>query len=157
MDSNDELKETDIRNRTCYYFDAKTKTEDFNLDNILIKKKRYKNILVYNISYKTLIDAKPLRCGVDKINGFIRVYDGNKYLILCEKHDFIYNKIRYLIRVKSGITHVVSHNYAKMKPDSYDSLPLEKAMIFYNVLILIKSVFNKGTNKYHCGKHLNFT
>ena len=157
MDSNDELKETDIRNRTCYYFDAKTKTEDFNLDNILIRKKRYKNILVYNISYKTLIDAKPLRCGVDKINGFIRVYDGNKYLILCEKHDFIYNKIRYLIRVKSGITHVVSHNYAKMKPDSYDSLPLEKAMIFYNVLILIKSVFNKGTNKYHCGKHLNFT
>ena len=157
MDSNDELKETDIRNRTCYYFDAKTKTEDFNLDNILIKKKRYKNILVYNISYKTLIDAKPLRCGVDKINGFIRVYDGNKYLILCEKHDFIYNKIRYLIRVKSGITHVVSHNYAKMKPDSYDSLPLEKAMIFCNVLILIKSVFNKGTNKYHCGKHLNFT
>ena len=157
MDSNDELKETDIRNRTCYYFDAKTKTEDFNLDNILIKKKRYKNILVYNISYKTLIDAKPLRCGVDKINGFIRVYDGNKYLILCEKHDFIYNKIRYLIRVKSSITHVVSHNYAKMKPDSYDSLPLEKAMIFYNVLILIKSVFNKGTNKYHCGKHLNFT
>ena len=157
MDSNDELKETDIRNRTCYYFDAKTKTEDFNLNNILIKKKRYKNILVYNISYKTLIDAKPLRCGVDKINGFIRVYDGNKYLILCEKHDFIYNKIRYLIRVKSGITHVVSHNYAKMKPDSYDSLPLEKAMIFYNVLILIKSVFNKGTNKYHCGKHLNFT
>ena len=157
MDSNDELKETDIRNRTCYYFDAKTKTEDFNLDNILIKKKRYKNILVYNISYKTLIDAKPLRCGVDKINGFIRVYDGNKYLILCEKHGFIYNKIRYLIRVKSGITHVVSHNYAKMKPDSYDSLPLEKAMIFYNVLILIKSVFNKGTNKYHCGKHLNFT
>ena len=157
MDSNDELKETDIRNRTCYYFDAKTKTEGFNLDNILIKKKRYKNILVYNISYKTLIDAKPLRCGVDKINGFIRVYDGNKYLILCEKHDFIYNKIRYLIRVKSGITHVVSHNYAKMKPDSYDSLPLEKAMIFYNVLILIKSVFNKGTNKYHCGKHLNFT
>ena len=157
MDSNDELKETDIRNRTCYYFDAKTKTEDFNLDNILIKKKRYKNILVYNISYKTLIDAKPLRCGVDKINGFIRVYDGNKYLILCEKHDFIYNKIRYLIRVKSGITHVVSHNYAKMKPDSYDSLPLEKAMIFYNVLILIKSVFNKGKNKYHCGKHLNIT
>ena len=157
MDSNDELKETDIRNRTCCYFDAKTKTEDFNLDNILIKKKRYKNILVYNISYKTLIDAKPLRSGVDKIDGFIRVYDGNKYLILYEKHDFIFNKIRYLIRVKRGITYVVSHNYAKIKADSYDSLPLEKAMTFYNVLILIKSVFNKGKNKYNCGKHLNIT
>ena len=80
MDSNDELKETDIRNRKCYYFDAKTKTEDFNLDNILIKKKWYKNILVYNISYKTLIDAKPLRSRFDKIDRFIRVYDGNTYL-----------------------------------------------------------------------------
>ena len=157
MDSHDELKETDIRNRTCYYFDAKTKTEDFNLDNILIKKKWYKNILVYNISYKTLIDAKPLRSGVDKIDRFIRVYDGNKYLILCEKHDFIYNKIRYLIRVKSGITYVISQNDAKIKTDSYDSLPLEKAMIFYNVLMLIKSVFNKVKDNYHCGKHRNFT
>ena len=44
-----------------------------------------------------------------------------------------------------------------MKADSYDSLPLEKAMAFYNVLILIKSVFNKSKNKYHCGKHRNFT
>ena len=28
--------------------------------------------------------------------------------------------------VKSGITYVISHNYARIKVDSYDSLPLEK-------------------------------
>ena len=41
-----------------------------------------------------------------KIDGFIRVYDGTRYLVLfeSEKYDFIYNKIRYLISVKSGIT-----------------------------------------------------
>ena len=33
-----------------------------------------------------------------------------------------------------------------MKVDSYNHLPLEKAMIFYNVVILIKSVFNKDKN-----------
>ena len=33
-----------------------------------------------------------------------------------------------------------------MKVDSYNYLPLEKAMIFYNVVILIKSVFNKDKN-----------
>ena len=33
----------------------------------------------------------------------------------------IYNWIRYLIAVKSGITYVISHSYAKIKFDSYDS------------------------------------
>ena len=33
--------------------------------------KSYQNILVYNISYKTLIDAKPLRIRFDKIDEFI--------------------------------------------------------------------------------------
>ena len=60
MDSNDELKEIGITNCTCYYFDDVIKIEDFNLDNILIDEKSYKKILVYNISYKTLVDPKPL-------------------------------------------------------------------------------------------------
>ena len=59
MNSNDELKEINIKNRTCYYFDAIINIEDFNLDNILIDEQSHENTLVYNISYKTLIDAKP--------------------------------------------------------------------------------------------------
>ena len=57
---NDKLKEIDIKNRTCYHFDDIIKTEDFNLNNVLIDEKSYKNILVYNISYKSLIGTKPL-------------------------------------------------------------------------------------------------
>ena len=52
MDSNDELKEINIKNRTCYYFDGIIKIEDLNLHNILIDEKSYENISVYNISYK---------------------------------------------------------------------------------------------------------
>ena len=33
--------------------------------------------------------------------------------------------------------------------DSYDSLPPEKTMTFYNVLILIKSVSSKDKNYYY--------
>ena len=86
------------------------------------------NILVYNILYKTSTGAKPLRIRFDKIDGFIRVYNGTRYLVLFEgeKYDFIYNRIRYLIGVKSGVTYVISHNYAKIKVDSCDSLPQEK-------------------------------
>ena len=45
----------------------------------------------------------------DKIDGFIRVYDGTRYLVLfgTEKHDFIYNRITYFIVVKSGITYII--------------------------------------------------
>ena len=50
MESNDELKEIDIKNRTCYYFDNIIKIEDFDSDNILINEKSYENILVYDIS-----------------------------------------------------------------------------------------------------------
>ena len=40
-----------------------------------------------------------------------------------------------VLGVKSGITYVISHNYAKIKVDSYDSLSLEKTMTFHNVVI----------------------
>ena len=72
-------------------------------------------MLVYNISCKNLIAAKPLRIRLEKIDGFIRVYDETGYLVLfeSEKTDSINNRIRYLIGVKSGITCVISHNYAK--------------------------------------------
>ena len=52
MESNNKLKEIIFKNLTCYYFDDITNFEDFDIDNILIGKKPYENILVYDISYK---------------------------------------------------------------------------------------------------------
>ena len=45
--------------------------------------------------------------------------------------------------------YVFSHNYARIKTDSYDSLSLEKTLTLHNVIILIKSVFNKNQNHYY--------
>ena len=102
MDSNDKLKEINIKNDMCYYFDDIIKIADFNLSKILLNERSFENILVYNILYKTLIDAKPLLIRSDKIDGFIRVYDGTGYLILTlfgsEKYDSVLNRIRYLIK-----------------------------------------------------------
>ena len=67
------LKDVNIENWTCYYFDDIIKIEDFHFDNTLMDEYSYKNILVYNTSYKTLIAAKPLRIRLDKVDGFIRV------------------------------------------------------------------------------------
>ena len=67
-----ELKKVSIK-----IFDDIIKIEDFNFDS-----KSYKNFLIYSISYKISIGAKPLHVKFDKIDTFIRVYDGTRYFVL---------------------------------------------------------------------------
>ena len=43
------------------YCDDIIKLQDFDLNSTLIDKKSHENILIYNISYKTLFDSKPLQ------------------------------------------------------------------------------------------------
>ena len=52
MESEDELKETGNRNRTCYYFDDTMKTRILGI--FFLDKKIYRDILSYYISYKTI-------------------------------------------------------------------------------------------------------
>ena len=77
MESNDELKEIDIKSRSCNYFDDIIKVEDFGFDNILLDGKLYKelyeNVLVCDISYKSSMDAKPSLLWLDKVDGFIKL------------------------------------------------------------------------------------
>ena len=84
--------------------------------------------MVYNISYKSLIGTKPLRIRFDKVDGFIIIYDGIRYLALLgtEKYNVIYNRIRYLVSQESGISYVIPHNYARIKINYYETLPLKK-------------------------------
>ena len=136
---NNEFKKVRIKNLTCCYFDDIINLEDFDIDNILIVEKPHANILMYNISYKTLIGPKPLCVRFDNRDGFIRIYDGTRYLTLfnSEKYDTIYDWIRYLIILKSGITYIFSYSFAKIKVDSYDSLPTEKRLTLHNIIILV--------------------
>ena len=70
--------------------------------------------------YNTLIDPKPLCIKFDKIDGFIRTHDRTRYLTLfdSEKYDAIYDRIRYLISLKGGITYIFFINLQKWKFDS---------------------------------------
>ena len=107
--------------------------------------------MIYDISYKTLIGPKRLHIIFDKIDGFIRIYDRTRYLVLFgpEKFDAIFNRIRYLKSSKSSITYVFSHYNMKISVGSYYSLPLEKTLTLHNVITLIKSVLNKDQNHYY--------
>ena len=130
---NNKLKKVRIKNRTRYYLDDIIKLDDFDIDNILIDAKSHKNILIYDISYKTLIGSTPLRTRFDiKIDGITRIYDRTRYLTLFGsiKYDAFKDKIRYLITIKSYMTYTIFHYFAKIKVDSYDSLPIEKDIYF---------------------------
>ena len=56
MESNKELKEIDIKNRTCLYLDNIIKVKDFDFDNIQLSEKLYEKlygkIFIYDISQK---------------------------------------------------------------------------------------------------------
>ena len=83
MESKDKLKETDIKNRTCYYFDDIIRfwDRDIAFSDISLDKKLYKgtNILTYDISYNTSTRAKSLVIGFDEKDGFIKVNDKIRY------------------------------------------------------------------------------
>ena len=45
--------------------------DNIDVDRILLEKKSYKNILVYDILNKKVIDANPLRIRFNKVDGII--------------------------------------------------------------------------------------
>ena len=49
---------------------------------------------------------------------------------------------------KSGIASIISHNFARIKADSYNSLPIEKLLTFH-AITLIKSVVNQNEHNYY--------
>ena len=91
MESEDEFKKIDIKNRTFYYFDYTMGIIDINFSNISVDEKKYEHILIYDISYKTIfIGSIPLHIRFNKIDDFIKIYDGIRYIVL---FSYLYNEI----------------------------------------------------------------
>ena len=84
-----------------------------------------------------------MRIRLDKIDGFIKIHDKIRYLVLFDYSycDKVCDKIKYLISEKSSTTDSIS-------------LPIEKILTFQNVVILIKSVINKYKNEYYFNIYL---
>ena len=69
---------------------------DIDIYKILLEEKLCENILIYEISYKPFMDAKPLDIRFDKIDGFTKICDGTRQLVFGpERCDAIYDWIIY--------------------------------------------------------------
>ena len=83
------VKDTDIKNRTYYFFDI-INIKNFDQNNIKIDKKSYKDILIYYNGYVTIKDSKyvkinsvnPLYLIFNTVNVYFEEINGNKYLAL---------------------------------------------------------------------------
>ena len=89
MKSKDKLKEIDIKNRTCYYFDGIIEDADIYFSDFSLDEKLYEKNSVSDIPHKTSTGLKSLHIRFDKINGFIRVCgDEFRHLVLFDYEFF---------------------------------------------------------------------
>ena len=97
------------------------------------------------------MSSTPLLIRFDETDGYIKIYDGIRYSVLFGGglYDDNYGRIKCLISNESGITDSINHNFARIRIDSYNSLPIENILTFHNAIILFKSVVNENKNN-HC-------
>ena len=74
------VKDIDIKNRSCNFFNDIIVMKIFDQDKIKIDEKSYKNILIYYIGYVTIKNSKyvKINCGnplyliFNKVNGYLK-------------------------------------------------------------------------------------
>ena len=85
------VKDLNIKNHTCYFFDAVISIKDFNPHNIKKDEKSYKNI--YYIGYVTIkkdlkiYNVNPLYLIFGNVNRYLEEINENKYLTLAPANE----------------------------------------------------------------------
>ena len=83
------IKEINIKERTCYFYNDIIDIETFDSKNLKLDKKTYKDLDIYNIEYVTIKkigdcyvnSVNPLYLCIDNASGYIEEKESNKYLI----------------------------------------------------------------------------
>ena len=162
------VKQIEIKNRTCYFYNDMINLENFQSSLLTIDKKHYKGIDIYYIGYITIkeIDdwgnihsVNPLYLLVNHASGYIEGKNGNKYLIfddsvnenkgLLKKYADVWDGIKNEIKtINGGKENDYGKDYMKIKFNSDDDLPLNKPLKFHAMTIIIRSVFEEGGKLY---------
>ena len=84
------VKQTETKNRTCYFYNDIINIEEFDSNLLKIDKKSYKDIDIYYIGYITIkkigdceniYSVNPLYLIIGKVDGHIEENNGNKHLV----------------------------------------------------------------------------
>ena len=158
------IKQLNIKNRTYYFYNDLIDLDGFDADLLKLDKKGIMNINVYYIGYVTkkpaynIDSVNPLCLNIYTLDGFIEVKDGSKYLNVAlndynnnvlKKYSEVWKGIKnQIVKVNNGLGGEYNKDYMKIKFDSGDDLPLNKVMKFYDLTVIIRSIFEKDGKYY---------
>ena len=149
------IKEMNIKNRTCYFYnDIKTfDIQTFDSKNLKLDKKTYEDLDTYNIGYDTIKkigncydvnSVNPLYLRIDNASGYIKEDWTHKHLIfysidenkeLLKRYDDVFNGLVDKIKKIDDDWLEYTKVYMKIKFNSDDNLPLNKPLKFYQMTI----------------------
>ena len=112
---------------------------------------------MHSLCYKTAaynIDrVNPLYLNIYTLDGFIEEKDGSKYLNVAltdynnkvlKKYSDVWKGIKnQIVKLNNGLGGEHHKDYTKIKFSSYDDLPLNKVLKFYDLTVIIRSIFEK--------------
>ena len=154
------VKELNIKSETYYFFDDMMIIRNFHSNFLKTDKKPYKNIDVYYIGYITIKkfgycenihSVNPLYLIIHSARGYFKEKNGEKHLILdsTEKYEEVFCGILSEIEtINSGEKLFYEKNYAKIRVNTDDDIPLNKKLKFPSLTIIIRCVFQNSKKLY---------
>ena len=158
------IKQLNIKSRTYYFYNDLINLDGFDADLLKLDKKGVMNINVYYIGYVTkkpaynIDSVNPLYLNIYTLDGFIEEKDGSKYLNVAltyynndvlKKYSEVWKGIKnQIVKINNGLGGEYDKDYMKIKFDSDDDLPLNKVMKFYDLTVIIRSIFERDAKYY---------
>ena len=158
------IKQTNIKNRTYYFYNDLIHIKDFDPNLLKLDKKTSMDIDIYYIGYVTKKDefkinsVNPLYLLDHKIDGFIEEKERDKYLNIAttrrnsevlKKYSEVWNGIKDSIeKINDSKLGEYDKDYMKIKLNSDDDFPLNKQFNFLSLTIILRNIFEKDGKYY---------
>ena len=155
-----ETKELNIKNQTCYFYNDLINIKNFHSNLLEIGKMSHEDIDIYYIGYiaiksfgdcENIYSVKPLYLLINSATRYFKEKNGEKYLILdsTEKYEEVFSGIISEIKtLNRGKELFHGKNYARIRINTDDDLPLNKQLKFLTLTIIIRYVLQKNEKVY---------
>ena len=163
----EKVKQIEIKNRTYYFYNDIINVEEFDSNLLKIDKKSYKDIDIYYIGYITIkkigdceniYSVNPLYLIIGKVDGHIEEKNGSKYLVfdstdenkeVLKKYTEIQDRIKNEIETINSSQKVeYCKDFMKIKFNTDDNFPLNKALKLQLLTIVARCIFEKDSKFY---------
>ena len=153
-----QVKEINIKNQTYYFFNDMINIKNFHSKLLKINKKAYKDIdIYYIIKIKKFGDCENIHIVnsfyliIHSTTGHFKEKNGEKYLILnsTDKYEEVWSGIRSETKIINGGKELFyEKNYAGIRFNTDDDLPLNKPLNFPTLTIIMESIFEESGKFY---------